>query len=225
MLALQVAELRFATEEGVLVFDRLSFGVPREGFVWVVGPAGSGKTLLLRILLGEVRPHGGQILLLGRNIRRISKKNFRELRRKVGYMPEEPDFLPHLTVLGNLGFKMRALGVKGEAATDAVERALDLAGLRSRAEVLPEHLTPLERKGLSLALALCPDCSVLFADDPLRDLDPKAQEAFLAVLERTNRVGITVLATSREAALLVRHGFSPHPGPRAIVYLRESVAR
>ncbi|MGQ9700307.1 MAG: ATP-binding cassette domain-containing protein [Candidatus Bipolaricaulaceae bacterium] len=225
MLALQVAELRFATEEGVLVFDRLTFGVPREGFVWVVGPAGSGKTLLLRILLGEVHPHGGQILLLGRNIRRISKKNFRDLRRKVGYMPEEPNFLPQRTVLGNLMFKMRALGVRGEAVANSVDRALDLTGLRSRADARPDQLTPVERKGLSLALALCPDCSVLFADDPLRDLDPESQEAFLAILERTNRAGITVLATSREAALLMRHGFSSHPGPRAIVYLRESVAK
>ncbi len=225
MLAIQVAELRFATEEGVLVLDRLSFGVPREGFVWVVGPTGSGKTLLLQILLGEVRPHGGQILLLGRNIRRIAKRHFRELRRKVGYMPEEPNFLPNRTVLGNLQFKMRALGVSGEAAADGVERALDLAGLRPHAAARPEALTPLERKALSLALALCPDSSVLFVDDPLRDLDPGAQEALLAILERTNRAGVTLLATSREAALLLEHGFSPGPGPRGIVYLRESVVK
>lgn len=216
MLAIQVSELRFATADGVLVFDRLSFGVPREGFVWVVGPAGSGKTVLLRIILGEVRPHGGQILLLGRNILRVSPKRLREVRRKVGYMPEEPNFLPHRTVVGNLQFKMRTLGVRGEEAAEALERALDLAGLRGREDARSRDLTPLEQKSLCLALALCPASSVLLADDPLRDLDPGAQAAFLSTLARANKAGVTILATSREASPLLPYGFP-------LVYLREVV--
>lgn len=225
MLAIQVAELRFATEEGVLVFDGLSFGVPREGFVWVVGPVGSGKTLLLRILLGEVRPHGGQILLLGRNIRRLSRSKFQKLRKKVGYMPEEPNVLFGRTVLGNLQFKLRALGVGGEAAKEAVERALDLAGLRGREKERPENLSPLDLKRLDLALALCPDSSVLLADDPLRHLSSEDQEAFLSTLERVNQGGVTILGTSREAALLLRRGFSPKGEMRSIVYLREGLEK
>ncbi|MCS7239903.1 MAG: ATP-binding cassette domain-containing protein [Candidatus Bipolaricaulota bacterium] len=224
MLAIQVAELRFATEEGVLVFDRLSFGVPRDGFVWLVGPAGSGKTLILRILLGEVRPHGGQILLLGRNILRVSAKKFQELRRKVGYMPEELRVLPRHTVLGNLQFKLRALGVTGEVATEAIERALDLAQLRGREREYPENLSSFELKCLDLALALCPECSVLLVDDPLRNLTPEAQDAFLSVLIRTNQAGVTILGTSREVAPLRRAGFSPSGGTQAIVYLREGVS-
>ncbi len=225
MLAIQVAELRFATEDGVLVFDGLSFGVPREGFVWVVGPAGSGKTLLLRILLGEVRPNGGQILLLGRNILRISRAKFQKLRKKVGYMPEEPNVLFGRTVLGNLQFKLRALGVGGEAAKEATERALDLAGLRGREKERPENLNPLELKCLDLALALCPDSSVLLADDPIRHLASEAQEAFISTLERVNQAGTTILATSREPEPLLRRGFLPRGETRAIVYLREGLAR
>ncbi|MGC8962740.1 MAG: ATP-binding cassette domain-containing protein [Candidatus Bipolaricaulaceae bacterium] len=225
MLAIQVAELRFATEEGVWVFDGLSFGVAREGFLWVVGPAGSGKTLLLRILLGEIRPHGGQILLLGRNILRISRRKFQGLRRKVGYMPEEPNALFGRTVLGNLQFKLRALGVRGEAAKEGVERALDLAGLRGREDLRPENLNPLELRCLDLALALCPDCSILLADDPLRNLTKEAKEDFLSVLERVNQAGITILATSREDETLLRRGFSQKGGSRGLVYLREGLAR
>lgn len=225
MLAIQVAELRFATEEGVLVFDGLSFGVAREGFLWVVGPAGSGKTLLLRILLGEIRPHGGQILLLGRNILRISRRKFQELRRKVGYMPEEQNALFGRTVLGNLQFKLRALGVRGEAAKEGVERALDLAGLRGRENLRPENLNPLELKRLDLALALCPDCSILLADDPLRNLTPEAKEEFLSVLERVNQAGVTILGTSREDEELLRRGFSQKGGSRGLVYLREGLAK
>lgn len=216
MLAIQVSELRFATPEGVLIFDGLSFSVPRDGFVWVVGPPGSGKTLLLRIILGEVRPQGGQILLLGRNILRLSPKKVREVRRKVGFVPEEPGFLPNRSVLGNLRFKLRALGVKGEEAGEAVERALDLADLRGRENARPETLSLLEQKSLDLALALCPESSVILADDPLRGLAPEMRAAFLSVLTRVNKAGVTVLATSREVSPLSSHGFP-------LVHLREVV--
>lgn len=224
MLAIQVAELRFATEDGVLVFEGLSFGVPRHGFAWVVGPGGSGKTLLLRILLGEVTPSGGQILLLGRNIRRLSKKKFRELRKKVGYVPTEPSALFGRTVLGNLRFKLAALGVGGEAAREAVERALDLSGLRGRENEHPENFTALDLKRLDLALALCPDCSVLLADDPLRPLSLPERETFLSVLEEVNRAGVTILATSRDSSFLSDHGFSPANEMRKLVLLREGLA-
>jgi ABC-type ATPase involved in cell division len=225
MLAIQVAELRFATEEGVLVFDGLSFGVARDGFVWVVGPAGSGKTLLLRILLGEVRPHGGQILILGRNILRLSRRKLQDLRKKIGYMPEEPSALFGRTVLGNLQFKLRALGIGAEARREAVERALDLAGLHGHENARPENLSQLELKRLELALALCPDCSILFADDPLRNLAEEAKEEILNVLERVNQAGITILATSSEDEPLLRRGFPKRGETRALVYLRESIGR
>lgn len=226
MLAIQVAELRFATEEGVWVFDGLSFGVPREGFVWVVGPPGSGKTLLVNILLGRVRPHGGQILLLGRNIRRLSQRKFQEVRRKVGYMPERLLVLSQRTVLGNLEFKLRALGVTGEAKKEAIARALDLSGLRGHEGRKAEELSALELWRLSLALALCPECSILLADDPLRHLAQEEQDQFVSVLNRANQAGVTTLATSRDPAPLLRAGFpSGTQDARGIVFLRESVVR
>ena len=225
MLAIQVAELRFATQEGVLVFDGLSFGVVRDGFVWVVGPTGSGKTLLLRILLGEVRPHGGQILLLGRNILRLPRRKLQSLRRKIGYMPQEPHALFGRTVLGNLQFKLRALGIGAEARREAVERALDLAGLHGHETDHVENLPQLELKRLELALALCLDCSILFADDPLRNLAEGAKAEFLNVLERVNQAGITILATTSEDETLLGRGFTKKGETRALVYLRESMGR
>lgn len=222
MLAIQVAELRFATEEGVWVLENLSFSVRRDGFVWVVGPPGSGKTLLLRILLREVRPHGGQILLLGRNILRLSPKKFHELRRKVGYVSEEVHVLSGRTVLGNLNFKLRALGIGGEAAKEAIERALDLAELHGYEQAYAKDLEPLELRRLGLALALCPDASVLLVDDPLRGLGKLEQDALLSTLERINQAGVTLLATSREAQPLLSRGFTSNSSAhRAIIYLRE----
>lgn len=202
--------------------ENLSFSVRRDGFVWVVGPPGSGKTLLLRILLREVRPQGGQILLLGRNILRLGSKKFHGLRKKVGYVSEEVHVLSVRTVLANLKFKLRALGVGEEAATEAIERALDLAELHGYENAYAKDLELLELKRLGLALALCPDASVLFVDDPLRGLRDSEQEALLSTLERINQAGVTILATSREAQPLLSRGFTQNSGAhRAVIYLRE----
>lgn len=206
------------------MFDGFSLSVPREGFVWVVGPPGSGKTLLLRILLREVRSQGGQILLLGRNIRRISQKSFRAVRRRVGYLPEDPPILSGRTVQGHLLFKLRALGLGGEEASDALHRALDLAELKDLMDKPAEELDLLGQKRLGLALALCPSASLLFCDDPLRGLAAEAKDKLLGTLERIHRGGVTLLCTAREDAPLLAWGFSPTSGgKRALVYLREPV--
>ncbi len=224
MLAVQISELRFVTEEGVVVFDGLSLSVPREGFVWVVGPSGSGKTLLLRVLLREMRPQGGQILLLGRNIRRISARSFLAVRRRVGYLPEDPPILMGRTVQGNLLFKLRALGLSGEEAADALHRALDLAEIADLAEKKGEELDLLGQKRLGLALALCQNAALVLGDDPLRGLEAPAQDKLLSTLERIQQGGVTLLCTARDDEKLLARGFSPTPGgKRALVYLREPV--
>lgn len=206
------------------MFDGLSLSVPRDGFVWVVGPPGSGKTLLLRILLREVRPQGGQILVLGRNIRRVSQKSFQAVRRRVGYVPENPPILSGRTVLEHLRFKLRALGMTGEEATDALHRALDLAELKGQEGVKAENLDALGVKRLSLALALCPQAVLLLCDDPLRGLAQNDQETLLGTLERVNQGGVTLLCTAREDEVLLARGFLPRDGGmRRLVYLREPV--
>lgn len=225
-IAVQVAELRFATEDGVLVFDGLSFGVPREGFVWVVGPPGSGKTLLLSIILREVPPASGQVLLLGRNLRRLSPGSFREIRRRVGFVPESPVVLEKRSVRENLEFKLRAMGLRGEQADEAKERALDLAQLRGLEEFRAEELDSLHRLRLALALALLPETGLLLCDDPLRALEPEEGKGLLATMEQINRAGVTILATASNAAMLEQAGFSRSSDPnhpRRLVFLRELV--
>ncbi|MCR4391261.1 MAG: ATP-binding cassette domain-containing protein [Candidatus Acetothermia bacterium] len=225
-IAIQVSELRFATEDGVLVLDNLSFGVPRDGFVFVVGPPSSGKTLLLKLILREAEPNGGQILLLGRNMARLSPRKARDLRRRVGYVPEAPAILGGRTVAGNLLFKLRALGYGGEELQEHAERALELARLQGREDVLAADLDEIERRQLALALGLCPDPIVLLCDDPFRDLPALLQDQLMDVLGGIHHAGVAILATTREAGLPRRHGFLPKgqaDSPCYLVALRPGV--
>ncbi|QAA77023.1 MAG: hypothetical protein BIP78_1257 [Candidatus Bipolaricaulis sibiricus] len=225
-VAIQVSELRYATDDGVLVLDDLSLGLPGDGFVFVVGPPSSGKTLLLELILREKVPTGGQILVLGRNMARLSPVRARELRRRIGYMPEQSVVLDRRSVVGNLEFKLRALGIGGAEAREHVARAVEMAGLKGEEKTEGGSLDKLGQRKLTLALALCPEPAVLLCDDPFRDLESADQDELVQVLRGVNEAGLAVLATARDAELPARHGFPPRdrtPQLQYTVQLRPGV--
>jgi cell division transport system ATP-binding protein len=225
-VAIQVSELRYATDDGVLVLDDLSFGLPGDGFVFVAGPPSSGKTLLLELILRERDPSGGQILVLGRNMARLSPARARELRRRIGYMPEQPVVLDRRSVRGNLEFKLRALGIGGSEAREHAARALELACLKGEEEAPAAALDAMGQRKLVLALSLCPEPAVLLCDDPFRGLSVDDQDRFVAMLKGVNEVGVAVLATARDSEIPSRHGFPPkerEPLLQYAVHLRPGV--
>ncbi len=196
---LQVSELKFAIDDGVLVLDHVSFGVRREGAALLVGPPSSGKTLLLRLLLRELTPTGGQILLLGRNVARLSPHKVLQLRRRVGYMPENPAVIAARTVRDNLAFKLRALSIQSDEIPDLMARALELSGLEDAEDQHAAELDPLGQRQLALALALATEPPIVLCDDPLRDLPPEDQSAMVTFLEGVRRAGTALVMTSRRA--------------------------
>jgi ABC-type multidrug transport system ATPase subunit len=225
-IAIQVSELRYATDDGVLVLDGFSLGVPGDGFVFVVGPPSSGKTLLLELILREKVPTGGQILVLGRNMARLSPPRARELRRRIGYMPEGSVVLDRRSVEGNLEFKLRALAIGGAEAREHIARAVELAHLRGEEATPAAALDELGQRKLVLALALCPEPAVLLCDDPFRGLTTEGQDEFVAMLRALNEAGVAVLATTRDPDIPARHGFPPRdraPLLQYTVYLRPGV--
>jgi len=225
-VAIQVSELRYATDDGVLVLDDLSFGLPGDGFVIVAGPPSSGKTLLLDLILREKAPTGGQILVLGRNMARLSPARARELRRRIGYMPERPVVLDRRSVRGNLEFKLRALGIRGPDAREHVARAFELARLKGEEETPAAALDEMAQRKLVLALALCPEPGVLLCDDPFRGLSVGDQDELMAMLKAINEVGVAVLTTARDPEISERHGFPAkgrEPALQYTVHLRPEV--
>lgn len=196
---LQVSELRFATDDGVLILDQLSFGVARDGAALLVGPPSSGKTLLLKLLLRDVSPTGGQILMLGRNVARLPARKVSLLRRRVGYMSEHPALMHERTVLENIEFKLRALAAPREEMPDLVTRALQLAGLDGREGTPAGELPPVEQRQLALALAMAMEPPLLLCDAPLHDLADGDEEVMLEILDGVRAAGTALVVTARTA--------------------------
>ncbi len=193
---IQVSELSFSTEDGIRVLEDIHLHVDQGQSVYLLGPASSGKSLLLGLLGAVVPPQRGQILVHGRNVARLSRERALELRRRIGFLPQ--GFAPlSRTVFENLLFKLRALGNDREDAEEKALSALETVGLIRERGTFAEDLPPVERIRLGLALAACNVPLLLLLDEPFDGLDPDERESVGALLTKAHDGRATFVVATR----------------------------
>lgn len=164
-------------------------------FTAVVGPAGSGKSSLLRCAAGLARPTTGSVMLDGVKLGELDDAELTTLRREeIGFLTADANLLPTLTVRQNVLLPLRLAGHDAADVTDAAEKALEQVGMAEFAHHRPDELTAAQRQRVALARALVVDPMVIFADEPTRDLDAAAAGDFLRLLRSSGRT--VVLATA-----------------------------
>lgn len=193
---IQVSELSFASEDGIRVLEDVHLHVDQGQSVVLVGPASTGKTLLLGLLAALVPPQRGQILVNGRNVARLSRERALELRRRIGFLSQGYAPLAR-TVFENLIFKLRALGEDREDAEEKALVALETVGLIRERGTFAEDLPPVERIRLGLGLALCNSPLLLLLDEPYDGLDPDERESVGALLGKIHDGRVTVVVATR----------------------------
>ncbi|MCI2425502.1 ATP-binding cassette domain-containing protein [Candidatus Acetothermia bacterium] len=202
---IQVSDLNFFNKDGLLVLEDIHLQVNHEEFVFLVGPAEAGKSLLLRLILGEVHPPRGQILVHGRNIGRLNYQKHIDLRQKIGVMPQGFVPLPK-TVIGNLLFKLRCLGNFIEEAEEKATAALEEIGLADKRDQMAVELSPVDQIKLGLAFTICHEPVILICDEPLAGLNGSNAEDILQTLGRINASGITTLVATRNREIAEKSG-------------------
>jgi len=193
---IQLSELHFSSDDGIKVLEDVHLHVDRGEMVLVVGPAASGKSILLGLLGTQVPPQLGQILVHGRNVARLSRAKLSDLRRQIGFLPQNFVPLPK-TVLENVAFKLRALGDFREQAEEKALAALELVDLTSRLTVPATELEPLDRVRLGLAVAICNEPLLLLLDEPFDALATGDQQAVCRLLEQIHLLGHTMVVATR----------------------------
>ncbi len=191
--ALRVTEVS-RRRGGHIVLDRVGFDVARGAFLTILGAQGSGKTTLMDILAGFVRPGGGHVHVHGKDMRGVSPR-----RRGFGVVMQRDVLFPHLTLTQNVGFPLRFRGLARADRQRMVEAALDLVQVADAGR-FPRHATLAECQRVALARATVAGPRVLLLDEPLAAQDYADRPAMAVLLRRIHRMlGATTILATRAA--------------------------
>jgi len=171
-------------------------------FVFLVGASGSGKTTFIRLLLREELPTSGQILEAGRNIVDLPKWRVPYLRRNIGCVFQDFRLLPNKTVFENVAFALEVIGRPRHVVANQVPQVLDLVGLASKTDSLPNELSGGEQQRVAVARAFVNRPLILMADEPTGNLDPQTSQGIMQLLDRINRTGTTVVVATHDEVLV-----------------------
>src|SRR4051794_17697728 len=200
-----VVELRDATvvyPGGNVGLDGVSLGVERGEFAFLVGATGCGKSTFIRLLMREVDPARGQVLVAGHDIGAMPRKRVPKLRRNIGVVFQDYKLLPNRTVYDNVAYCLQVIGESRSSIRAKVPEILRLVGLSTKLHDYPDNLSGGEQQRVSLARAFVNHPPLLLADEPTGNLDPETSIGIMQLLYRINRAGTTVLVATHDREMV-----------------------
>jgi cell division transport system ATP-binding protein len=171
-------------------------------FVFLVGPSGSGKSTLIRLMLRQELPTAGRIWVAGKLITELPSWKIPLLRRSIGTVFQDFKLLPNKTVFENVAFALEVIGRPRHVIRSQVPQVLNLVGLGTKADRMPNQLSGGEQQRVSIARAFVNRPLILLADEPTGNLDPKTSVGIMRLLDRINRTGTTVVMATHDHAIV-----------------------
>jgi cell division transport system ATP-binding protein len=178
---------------------------PRQ-FCFITGSSGAGKSTLLKLVIREMRPTAGQILVNGRSLESLSRRQMPAFRRRVGVVFQDFRLIPTRTVYENVALVLTIQGVPARERKRRAYEALQWVGLQGRMGAFPEQLSGGEQQRVAIARALINRPVILLADEPTGNLDPELAREILALFREVNAAGTTVLVATHDRHLIAEFG-------------------
>ncbi len=182
--------------------ENVSFSLEKGDFVYLVGPTGSGKTTVFRLIIRDLIADEGEVLVGDINVAKISGGKIPQLRRVVGVIFQDLKLLMDRTVIENVILPLQFTGVSEKDAKKQAEEILIQVGLSDKKEKFPLQLSGGERQRVAIARALIFNPHVLLADEPTGNLDSETSYQIIDLLESINKRGTTILMTTHNKEII-----------------------
>ena len=186
---------------GELLLD-MSLKIASGAFYFITGPSGSGKTTFLKMCYGSLTPNTGELHLFGKAVETLSRDDIAILRRNIGLVHQDCQFLDHLSVADNITLPLSVSGKEKVNDKTNFQELLAWVGLRGRASALPAELSGGERQRAAIARAVIMSPDVILADEPTGNIDWEMSQRLLQLLVELNRMGKTILLATHDLNLI-----------------------
>lgn len=177
----------------VKALSDINVDIEKGEFVFLVGPSGSGKSTFIKMILKEVEPTTGKVIVGETDLSKLTRKQIPYFRRKVGMVFQDFRLIPNLNVYENVAFAMKVVEATPKEIRRRVPMVLSLVGLSHKYKMFPHELSGGEQQRVSLARAIVNNPTVLIADEPTGNLDPDTSNEIMGLLDDINKAGTTVL--------------------------------
>lgn len=187
---------------GFLALDNVSFNLRPGEFSFLTGHSGAGKSTLLKLIAAIETSSQGQITVANQPIQRIPTRRIPYLRRQLGIILQNPEFIMDRTVADNVALPLIVAGYAFHEVQSRVRAVLSKVSLLNKERCYPYELSCGEQQRVAIARAIVNKPSLLLADEPTGNLDPKLAAEIMDLFEQFNRLGMSILIASHDLALI-----------------------
>lgn len=189
---------------GTVGLKNIDVKIEEGEFVFLVGASGAGKSTFTKLLIREMLPTEGNILVNGKSINRLKQRQIPQFRRNIGFIFQNYRLLGDRTAFENVAFAVEALGATRREVERKVDYALRLVGLEDRKTHFPDELSGGEQQRVAIARAIVNNPQIIIADEPTGNLDPETAKGIMNILNDINIKGTTIVMATHDAGIVNR---------------------
>lgn len=188
-----------------IALENVTFEIEKGEFIFITGPSGAGKTTILKLILGEIVPDAGTVMVNGVDVKSLSSKELPFYRQKIGTVFQDFKVLPERTVSENVEVALAVIGLPVNDWPARIGHVLNLVGLTKQVNLFPSQLSGGELQRVSLARALVVNPEMLLADEPTGNLDWETSSMMMKLFEKVNQEGKVIIMATHNLEIIKKH--------------------
>ncbi len=193
-------------KKGVNALFDINLKIDQGEFVYIIGPTGSGKSTLIKLLDGEEIPTKGDVYVVGIDVGRLRHSKVPIYRRNIGVVFQDYRLLERKTVSENIAFALEVINKPRREIRKRVREVLEIIDLADKAKSFPDELSGGQQQRVTIGRAIANKPRILIADEPTGNLDPTMSDEIMSVLERINKAyGTTIVMVTHDSGVVNKH--------------------